>query len=613
MSGAQQAGPFFGPPGPESADSEAGSESGSTYSYKFDSGHGAASAEGRLKTRRVVPTWLFVAASVLVTAWAVFQNFFRIGTAPILADEPTYVESAWQYVHGTVHPPTVSGTTLVSAPGNFEHPPLTKYLFGLAEVLDGHPNDLTAARCVSALATLLAGLIVAVWLGREAGRWTGLIAGGLLTLLPEAAGGSLGRFDRFALLDPVASLFMVLSVVLAWEWARRAVRARSGAADEAGDRPEENRGRGRGSASRAARQTSSAAWTFAALTGVAVGLAASSKENGFLGAVGPVLVTVLLAALTRPRDRRAILTALGQAVAAVLVALVVFVLLYLPLGNPVTCIKYLINFQSTQSAAGHLVGLAGQVTSFPPWWANLWWAGHSYGSLLTGFLVAAAVLAVVLRRDLLVGWCAAALAMPFVFHCFIAHVALSYYWVMWTPMFLALAGIGAGEVVKLITRAVRGVSVSLVFPVAILASAAVLAIPVGESIGQSATVADLQPNGVQVLPGLMKEHHLAAGGAIISTGVGSWAYLYYVPDAKIYNSATSPVPGASLIVISTVQCRDPLDPGVRALARINAADGHAVQIYADSAVTVYEVTGTLALPTSAEISAEPASNATDGC
>lgn len=524
------------------------------------------------------PTWAFVALSVFVAAWAVFQNFFRIGVAPILADEPTYVESGWQYVHGTVHPPTVSGSSLVSVPGNFEHPPLTKYLFGLAQLLDGHADSLTASRCVSSLATLLAGLIVAVWIGREAGRWAGLVAGGLLTLLPEAASGSFGRFDRFAMLDPVASMFMVLSVVLAWEWARRTGRA---------------------------------AWTFAALTGVAVGLAAGSKENGFLGAIGPVVVTVLLAAVTRPRDRRTILTRLYQALAAMLISGLVFIVLYLPLGNPITAIKYLVDFQTAQSADGHLIGFAGQVTSMPPWWANLWFAGHNYGSLLTGFLVAAAVLAVVLRRDLLVGWCAAALAVPFVFHCFIANVALGYYWVMWTPMFLTLAGIGAAEVVKLIARATRGISVSLVAPVAVLASAAVLAIPVGESISESATVADIQPNGVQVLPQLMKEHHLT--GAIVSTGIGSWAYSYYVPSAKIYTTATSPVPDTSLIVISTVQCRDPLDASVRALAKINVAAGHALQIYADSSATVYEVTGALTLPTPAQISAEPASNATDGC
>jgi 4-amino-4-deoxy-L-arabinose transferase-like glycosyltransferase len=571
VSGAQQTGPFFGP-----------SRSEPPPSSESDSGSGSGSADGaeRSESRRVVPTWLFAVACVLVTGWAVFQNFFRIGTAPILADEPTYIDSAWQYVHGTVHAPTVSGSTLVSAPGNFEHPPLAKYLFGIAQMLAGHADDLTASRCVSSLATLLAGLIVAVWIGREAGRWAGLIAGGLLTLLPEAASGSLGRFDRFAMLDPVASMFMVLSVVLAWEWARRT---------------------GRGS------------WTFAGLTGVAVGLAAGSKENGFLGAIGPVVLAVLLAAVTRPRDRRAILTRLGQAVAAVVVAVIVFAALYLPLGNPITCIRYLVDFQSSQSSAGHLIGFAGQVSSLPPWWANLWFAGHNYGSLLTVFLVVAAVLGVLLRRDMLVGWCAAALAVPFVFHCFLAHVALGYYWVMWTPMFLVLAGIGAAEVIKLVAKTVRGVSLTLVAPVAVLASVAVLAIPVGESIGETATVAELQPNGVQVLPSLMKQHHIPLNTAIVSTGVGSWAYSYYVPKAKIYNTATSPVPGATLMAISTVQCRDPLDPSVRALAKINAADGHAVQIYADSSVTVYEVTGTLTLPTTAQISAEPASNATDGC
>jgi len=530
------------------------------------------------ETGHLVPTWAFVALSGFVTAWALFQNFFKIGTATILADEPTYVESGWQYVHGTVHPPTVSGSSLVSVPGNFEHPPLTKYLFGLAQLLDGHADSLTASRCVSSLATLLAGLVVAGWIGREAGRWAGLLAGGLLTLLPEAASGSFGRFDRFAMLDPVASMFMVFSVVLAWEWARRTGRP---------------------------------SWIFAALTGVAVGLAAGSKENGFLGAIGPVLLTVLLAIVTRPRDRRVILTRLYQAIAAVLISGLVFVALYLPLGNPITAINYLVDFQSTQSADGHLIGFAGQVTSMPPWWANLWFAGHNYGSLLTGFLVAAAVLAVVLRRDLLVGWCAAALAVPFVFHCFIANVALGYYWVMWTPMFLTLAGIGAAEVVKRIARSARGISVSLVAPVAVLASAAILAIPVGESISESATVADIQPNGVQVLPQLMRDHHLT--GAIVSTGVGSWAYSYYVPKTKIYTTATSPVPDTSLIVISTVQCRDPLDASVRALAKINVAAGHALQIYADSSVTVYEATGALALPTPAQISAEPASNATDGC
>ena len=606
MSGAHETGPFFGPSRVASPEAEADAGPGSGATYRFDFNSSAARGSGGADigagtgtpigaeradetsaatstTRRVVPTWVFVLASLLVAAWAGFQNFFRIGTAPILAGEPTYVEAGWQYVHGTVHAPTVVGGggssgALVAAPGDFGHPPLAKYLFGLAQLLGGQADDLTAARCVGSLAALLTGLVVAVWVGREAGRWAGLIAGGLLTLLPEAAGGSLGRFDRFATPDPVASLFMVLSVVLAWEWARRG-----------GRRP----------------------WTFAALTGVAVGLAAGSRANGFLGAVGPVVLTVLLALIIRPSERRAMLARICQAVMAVAVAVLVFAALYLPLGSPINGIRYLVDFQSTQSSAGELIGFAGRVSATPPWWANLWFAGHGYGSLLTGFLVGAAVLGVLLRRDLLVGWCVASLAVPFVVYCFVDHVVLGYYWVMWTPMFLALAAIGAAEIVRLVARGVRTVSVALVVPFAVLASAAVLMIPIGASIGESATVADLQPNGVQILPSLLKQYHLT--GAIVSTGVSSWAYSYYVPNAKIYNTATRPVPGTSLIVISTVQCDDPLNPSVRALAKINAADDHTFQIYADASVTIYEVAGTLARPTPAEISAEPASLAADGC
>ena len=62
-------------------------------------------------------------------------------------------------------------------------------------------------------------------MGKIAGRRTGLLAAGLLTVIPEAAGGSLGRLDRFATLDPVAGAFMVLSVVVAWMWSRRTGRA----------------------------------------------------------------------------------------------------------------------------------------------------------------------------------------------------------------------------------------------------------------------------------------------------------------------------------------------------------------------------------------------------
>jgi len=509
---------------------------------------------------------LFILVSVLVAAWAAFQNFYKIGTAPILADEPTYVDSGWRYVHG------------VADAGNFEHPPLAKYLFGLAEMVAGTPSSLTAARVVSSLATLLAAVAVAVWISRSAGRWVGLLAGAMLTLLPEPAGGSDGRFTRFAMLDTVASMFMVFSVILAWEWARRSGRS---------------------------------AWVFAGLTGIAVGLAAGSKENGFLGAVGPVIATVALALATR--RRREIALRAAQAAMAMLVSLLTFVALYLPVGHPIAHIRYLIDFQSTQSALGHEIGFAGQVTSKPPWWANLWFAGHNFGSVLTVFLLACVLCALVLRRDRLVGWCAVALAAPLIFHCFIAHVALGYYWAMWTPMFITLAALGAAEAIRRTAAAAAAASASprLAVPVALVMGAAVLAVPVGESVDQSVVVADIVPNGPEVVPTLMAEHQLT--GPIVSTGVGSWAWSYYLPGTTVYTSATSPVTGAETIVVAKVQCRDPLDPSVRALVTVNQRAGHVEQIYSDADLTVYAVTGPLIAPTTAQINSEPASNATDGC
>lgn len=517
--------------------------------------------------------WSFVALSVLVGLWALFQNLYKIGTAPILADEPGYSRSGWAYLHGDIQTPLTSAEAraLVANADNFEHPPLGKYLFGLAELVSGTPDSLTAARVVSATATLVAAGLVALWLGRTVGRWTGLLAGGLLTVLPESANGSDGRFDRFAMLDPVASMFMVVSVILAWEWARRAGRA---------------------------------AWIYAIFTGVAVGCASGSKENGFLGAVGLVPVVVLAAVATRRRHE--ILARCGQALAAVAVSLGVFVGFYLPLGQPVARISYLIDFQSAQSTLGHEIGFAGRVSSWPPWWANLWFAGHDYGSVLTVFLVVCVVCALVLRRDRVVGWCAAALAAPFVFHCLIAHVALGYYWVMWTPMFLALAAIGATEVIRLASKARR-----LRTAVVVATGVAVLAVPITQSAMESVTVARIQPNGPQVVASLMHEHGLS--GAIVSTGVAGWAWSYYLPGTKVYEAASGPVTGAETVVVAQPQCRDPLDPSVRALVAVNLASRRIKEIYSDSTIIVYAATGPLIIPTTRQIHAEPVSEATEGC
>jgi 4-amino-4-deoxy-L-arabinose transferase-like glycosyltransferase len=506
-----------------------------------------------------------------------YQNLYHLGTPPILNDEPTYTVAAQRYLTGNILPPVPPSApdALHFTHDNFEHPPLVKFLFGIAEWLDRDPTSMTAARAVSAAAAMLAALVIAVWIGRVAGRWTGLLAGGLLTVLPEAAGSSLGRFDRFAMLDTTASMFMVFSVVLAWLWAHRTGRA---------------------------------AWIFAAATGVAVGWASGSKENGFLGAVGPVLL--MLGTSVAERDRRAILTRLGQTLAACALAVIAFLALYVPFSHPIARIRYLIAFQTSQSNAGHLVGFDGQVTAHPPWWTNLWFAGHAYGSVLTVFLVAAALCAVVLRRDRLVAWCLTALAGPFVFHCFIAHVALSYYWVMWTPFFLTLSALGVAEVVRRVPLLAAG-NARIATPLAILTGVAVLAVPLTESFAESVTVADLKPTGVMVVPKLVRADRLT--GDIVSAGIPAFEFDYYTPKTKVYYSAKTPVTGADLIVIGQPMCRELIDQSVRALVTVNLKAGSVKKIYTDSQIVVYEATGPLTMPSAAQIAAEPAGSLTDNC
>jgi hypothetical protein len=303
-----------------------------------------------------------------------------------------------------------------------------------------------------------------------------------------------------------------------------------------------------------------------------------------------------------------------QAVAAIALSALVFGCLYLPVGDPLGRIRYLIQFQSAQSSAGHLIGFAGQVSSSPPWWANLWFAGHGFGSLLTVFLVVAALCAVVLRRDQLAGWCLAALAAPFVFHCFIANVALGYYWVMWTPMFLVLAALGAAEVIRRAAGAARTRTpraARFAVPVALVAGAAVLAVPVGESIDQSVMVAKLQPTGIMVVPTLMSEYSL--GGAVVSAGLPSWEWSYYMPHTTVYTSASGSLKGAKMIVIGQPQCRTLIDQSVRALVAVNTQAGNVKRVYTDSQIIAYAIDGPLTLPSTAQINAESPGRPADNC
>jgi len=347
---------------------------------------------------------LFTVAVAVVSVWAVVVNLARIGFAVIGFDEPFYALAGWRYIHGDDnHAPTQVWGNF----DNFEHPPFAKYLFGVAQLIAGH-QSVVADRVVAALCTLGTALVLGLWLGKTAGRWVGLGAAALVALLPMSVPGLPFRFGRYGYLDPVAELFAVSAVALAWVWFRRHGRA---------------------------------GWWWALATGASVGLAAASKENGFLGAVGPVLAGLALAV----RDRRDVVRRLLQSVAAVLTACLVFAVTYLGLGHPVEAFQFMRRFQHLHASLGHSVEFAGRVTQHPPWWAFLWFVQHGIGALVTVACLLCVLAAIVLRRDRLVVWCLAALAGPLVFHMVIAPVVLSYYWVMWMPLFLALVALGVGE------------------------------------------------------------------------------------------------------------------------------------------------------------------------
>ena len=99
----------------------------------------------------------FVAAFLLVSSAALFQNLYRLSFAPLLFDEQFYAGVGWRYAHWS----SVALAGQSMRQNNWDHPPLAKLLFGVSESLLGH-ESITAARAVSAACTLLAALILGV-------------------------------------------------------------------------------------------------------------------------------------------------------------------------------------------------------------------------------------------------------------------------------------------------------------------------------------------------------------------------------------------------------------------------------------------------------------------
>ncbi len=544
-------------------------------------------------------TALFVVVVALVAVAAAFQNFFRLSAAPILSDEPLYSSTAWKYLHWSKQP-LVIRTRLYG--NNFEHPPLGKFLMGVAQLVVGHPS-LTASRCAAAVATLVTALLLGGWLGHVAGRWTGLLAGGAFALIPMSVSPQVTRFGRTAMLDNMAEPFMMASVVLTWYWFRSAGWRR---------------------------------WVLAVATGVMVGLATACKENGFLGAVGPIALGVILtaagsgavSAVSAQAGRgRSLVVTLVQAGLTVVISIGVFLGCYLPFGQPVARARYVFDFQARHSVGGHLEGLDGMVTLHPPWWANLWFARVGLGNWLALTLGVMVLVALALRRDQIVWWCAAAVVAPFVFHSFISGVSLPYYWVMWMPCVVGMAALGitflagvarrqlasppaapaasaapraraggrAGMTARPVLRTLVGVVAAAV---AVVALCAVLLPAASETV----RVAQLQPIGAAIVPSLRGS--LGLHGTVITTG-NPGEELEPLLHAHMVSTLPTDLAAVDTVIVGRDRCRVDWDRGVLAMVKVNVAAGALRLAHADRLMDVYVRTGPLQQPTPADIAQAP--------
>lgn len=507
----------------------------------------------------------FTFAAVVVFAVAIFQNFYRLALAPLLPTEGLYARMGWLYVNWS----SLTPAQRVPAQTNFEHPPLAKLLLGLAQLAVGHPS-LIAARAVDSTCVIATSVLLAWWLGRLVNRWTGLLAGATLALIPMPIYLDATRFGRAAELDTVAQLFMLASLVTGWFWSHSSGRR---------------------------------AWAYAAGAGLFVGLAAASKENGLLGMAGPLLLAFFWSRTGWSR----LGTWLAQLLLSGAIAAGVFVACYLPFDDLPGRIRYLLRFQTEHSANGHLVGFAGRVAIHPPWWTNFWFAQHSLGLSLSIVLSATAAVALLARRGPLVGWLAASLAGPVLFHCLYAGVTLSYYWTLWTPAVIALSAIGVHRLAGW-ARAGRPRWARSLAALAVVGALAGIAAPVA---AETTRVATLRNEGAGAVAAIRSR--LGLHGTIVSAGIVGGEIEPLLPATTIVARVPGDLGAVDMVVLGRPRCRVLRPRDVRALIAANLAT-HALRlVHTDRLVTVYLVERPLARPSAALVDAQAFEGLADNC
>jgi 4-amino-4-deoxy-L-arabinose transferase-like glycosyltransferase len=435
-----------------------------------------------------------------------FSFFYKLGVPTWNPDELLYTQAGQAYLS--------KGTFFV----NVEHPPLAKYLLGLAQVVGG-TGDIVSVRLVAALASVVTGAFLLLLGRRAVGARAGIFAAALWAALPMplvVSGEVLspGAMARFAMLETLMLAFLAAALYAGWRWCE------------------------------------SEAWRWAIAAGLAVGLAGSSKLTGLLLIV-PILALSLSA---RPPTRLLALQTIGLAAAVA----VVMVASYLPMGgDALEAARRMIGFQREHARVGHLITVGNQVYAHPPWWGNAYFQWESIGPLATIPLLTLVVTSIfVVRRDLVIYLSTAVLA-PFLYLSLVVPIALPHYYYLWLAPLLVLAGSALHTLLRRDDVRSRGLG---------LAAGLALALA---GIGHLVDVATLEPTDYSVAAKLLRDGGNDHGQAIVFGY--PWVLEAYLPHIEASDPSREPRPLPSeanvIIVDSAFSQRARVPAAVRAFLK----------------------------------------------
>jgi len=270
----------------------------------------------------------------IIFAYSFFNFFFNLEAESFYYDEVVYSLSGLEYLQGDFS-------------RNWEHPFLGKYLMGVSLRLFGKSDF--SARLPSALFGFLTGVVIYVFAKEVTNPWCGLAAVCVWSTSPIVLWVS-----RRAILDAPFVFFFTLSWYLFWRFF----------------------------------QTKSTG--HALLGGIMFGLAVATKL------VGVILVPILFLYLVFPgiRDKGLLRPAvLGKLILALILAFLLFLLIYAPVLNRLGPIFRVMNEHwKWEQRTGHREVANNVIYDKQPWWMYLYWYWKGYPLYLPSYTPGALIL-----------------------------------------------------------------------------------------------------------------------------------------------------------------------------------------------------------------------------